>query len=542
MCGKPTSFISFNEGYRKFCSTKCSSINEEVVEKKKETCLKNNGVEFPGQSAEIRKKQLDTKIEKYGNGCNYEKYQQTCLERYGVDNYFKMPDFNHWHPEKYEKVSKTLTGKKHPGVDVNMKQRISTCLEKYGVEHYVQSEEYKERQKSITDKIFNTKIKNGSTNTSKDEHEIYDMLCREYSEVEREYKSELYPYRCDFYLVKYDLYIEYQGYFTHGFKAYFENNDDEILKKWYDRADRSDFYKNAINIWTNLDVKKRETAFNNKIKYLEIFDNEDIITQVNRVLNGLQLNYTDEKIQNEYMSIYKQKSTLDKAPTHNKAVLKFQKHFYEHENFIYQNNPILRRKLIQNRIKYLNKKEHELTDRELLSGFKITGIHNSYSFFSPHWFKYFIESNNIKTVYDPFGGWGHRLLGAKNLDLYVYNDISLKTTEGVKKLADYFGINNVKFYNEDSSYFIPTENCEALFMCPPYYNIEKYENRIDDFESLMRNVLKYKCKYYGIIIKENFENLLVSILGKYDKKEILNYKKSHFGKKINEFLYTWTKN
>ena len=539
ICGNKTTFRGFNDGYSRTCSLQCLGKIQDIKDKRYETNIERYGVKVPSQLKEFQEKQKQTTFERYGNYNNYEKYKQTCLEKFGVDNYFKIPGFNQSQPEKYKKISESLKGRKHPNMNVNMKQRINTCLERYGVEHYVQSEEYKQRQKNITDKVFETKKLNGTTNTSKAENEIYELLKTRYKEVIREYKSEKYPFHCDFYIPEIDLYIEYQGFFSHGFKAFFNTKDDlEFLKKW-GKKKNSDFYKNAKKIWTVLDVKKREIALKNNLNFLEIFDKTDIFKQIDRVMNGLSLKYTETELKKEYKIIYEKNSNLEKSPNHNKIILNFQKHFFEKENEIYKTNPIIRRKLIQNRIKYLNKSENELTDRELLSGFKISGIYNSYSYFSPHWFKYFIEKYNIKSVYDPFGGWGHRLLGSKNLDLYVYNDISSRTVDGIKKIIDFLNISNTKVYNEDSEFFMPEEHCEALFMCPPYDNLEIYDNKNKDFKELLKNVLKYKCKFYGIIIKENFENLLIEILGNYKYKEIVNFKKSHFGKKINEFLYTW---
>lgn len=44
-----------------------------------------------------------------------------------------------------------------------------------------------------------------------------------------QYKSSVYPWHCDFYIKELDLYIEYQGYYTHGnhpFDIY--NNEDKV--------------------------------------------------------------------------------------------------------------------------------------------------------------------------------------------------------------------------------------------------------------------------------------------------------------------------
>ena len=42
-----------------------------------------------------------------------------------------------------------------------------------------------------------------------------------------------------------------------------------ILESW--KSKNTDYYKNAINVWTNRDVNKRELAKKNNLNYLEIF-------------------------------------------------------------------------------------------------------------------------------------------------------------------------------------------------------------------------------------------------------------------------------
>ena len=46
--------------------------------------------------------------------------------------------------------------------------------------------------------------------------------------------------------------------------------------------------------------------------------------------------------------------------------------FYRNEMYIYAHDPIKRRKVIQNRIKYLEKKECDLTPMDIILGFKKT--------------------------------------------------------------------------------------------------------------------------------------------------------------------------
>ena len=46
------------------------------------------------------------------------------------------------------------------------------------------------------------------------------------------------------------------------------------LSDWIEKSKTSKYYKNAIEVWTRRDVKKRETAKANNINYLEVFSND----------------------------------------------------------------------------------------------------------------------------------------------------------------------------------------------------------------------------------------------------------------------------
>jgi len=109
----------------------------EYKEKIKQTCLKNHGVENPGQSKKIK-----------------EKIKQTCLKNYGVENPFQS--------EMIKEKSKQTCLKNH-GVEHSMKSKEikekskNTCLNKFGVKNPMQSEKIKEKSKqSCLDKYGET--------------------------------------------------------------------------------------------------------------------------------------------------------------------------------------------------------------------------------------------------------------------------------------------------------------------------------------------------------------------------------------------------
>lgn len=275
------------------------------------------------------------------------------------------------------------------------------------------------------------------------------------------------------------------------------------------------------------------------VKHLQIYTLENLEIQIQRALNGIWFENTDEICKSEFEKIKKTQGSLKFQPTQNKIIQRFQTQMFLNQNLVYSNN-LTRRKLIENRVQYLNKREGQLTNADLIIGCKIAGLCKTYSYFSPFWFKYFIQKYKVKTVYDPFGGWGHRMLGGHDLELYIYNDASKTTFENTQKIADFLNLKNVKFYNTNAETFVPPEKFEAIFTCPPYGELEEYEFKNPDFETLIRKSFDRNFKFCGVVIHENFEDLILkSIKGQLIEKSIVNPSKSHFGKSKFEYLYVF---
>ena len=268
--------------------------------------------------------------------------------------------------------------------------------------------------------------------------------------------------------------------------------------------------------------------------------------------NNLYIDISKYEIDKELLYFYNTPGSISAQPNKNKIVLYFQQdNFYKNERILFQDNEDIRRKIIDNRIKYLNKSENELTELDILRGFKISGLYPSYSHFSPLWTKYFVEKYNLKYVADPFGGWGHHMIGfaAANCK-YIYNDLSHNTVEGVRKINEFLGT-HYQIIEGDAREFIIPYSCDGVFMCPPYYNLERYEcgdfKSIEEYNQLMLDVFDNckasKARIIGIIIREDFEYLLKQGFEDWISKEEVNTMKSHFSKagKKKEFLYCFEK-
>lgn len=309
ICGKLLKFINIKNKYQTFCSRKCQFSDEGQQiqsqlrfntklkrygngtftnsDKAKKTCLKKYGVTNVGAVKEVRDKVKETCLKKFGvdnpikNKNIKDKVKQTCLMKFGSETPFESNDIQ----KKVKQTCIEKYGVKNIMQLEETKEKIKqTCLMKYGVEYPMQ-------YKDIMLKSFKTcwQLKKGNR-SSKKEDEVYNYLITFIDkDTKRQYYSELYPFHCDFYLPKYDLYIEYNGTWTHGKHPYNKDNEDdiELLNKWKIKAENSTFYKNAIKNWTVRDPLKRQTAKYNNLNYLEIFYNDDYKTYISNYINRI---------------------------------------------------------------------------------------------------------------------------------------------------------------------------------------------------------------------------------------------------------------
>ena len=155
-------------------------------------------------------------------------------------------------------------------VDRNKEKIKNTCIERYGVVS-------PNKNRRILNKGLETKKRNHTVNTSRPENEVYEKLLTKFKRVYRQYKSDKYPFLCDFYIGDLDLYMEYQGNWTHG-KHPFDSNSIEdviIVEEWNKKATR--YYESAIDVWTKRDPLKRKTAKDNNLNWIEFFSMEEFM-------------------------------------------------------------------------------------------------------------------------------------------------------------------------------------------------------------------------------------------------------------------------
>ena len=273
---------------------------------------------------------------------------------------------------------------------------------------------------------------------------------------------------------------------------------------------------------------------------------------------NLDICFTRDELHQEFFwYLDHQEGSRNLSCNKNKIVKQFQQDvFYRHEKELWKDDDIKVR-LIANRCKYLNKTPEELTTLDILRGFKISGIWYGYSGFNPMVCKFFY--NHLKEnygeehirCYDPCGGWGHRVLGSVDIDQYIYNDINTEVCKNIQDMCDYFDMYDVVVYNKDAVGFVPDDDFNVMFTCPPYYNLEVYDNgpyaSRDEYDRFIDGLFdvfhkKTGCKYFGMVIREDFIGAHTDYV---EKIELINHASQYLNDtqkhKYKEYLYIWKK-
>ena len=299
LCKEPVKFYGFQKGYSVFCSNKCANNSNETRNKFIDTINKKFGSldnyrehikqSMLGKPHPIDKEKAKQKsLLKYGvehysqtTECK-KKIKQTSIERYGVSHYTQSDECK----KKIKQTKKNLYGDEKY---VNINKAKQTCLERYGVDNFSKTGTYKEifssKQKEIQQKIYKTKKKNKTFNTSSIEKQFEDFLKENNINYKTQYKSEIYPFSCDFYFPDSELYLEINAHWTHGGHPFDSNNIDDISVLEYWKKKGTEFYNSAIKTWTIRDVLKRETAKKNNLNYFEVFTNN--ILELKNIYNSL---------------------------------------------------------------------------------------------------------------------------------------------------------------------------------------------------------------------------------------------------------------
>lgn len=209
---------------------------------------------------------------------NYERTVEGMIEKYGVPNNSLRTDIEHvaWNKgltketdDRMKKASDNHIGVTawNKGLTEDTDSRMKQCADSG-------------RSETCKRLRYLTRKKNGTFNSSSQEEKYYKKLCDIFGDedVMPQYTDGRYPFNCDFYVKSLDLFIELNFHWTHGDKP-FDPNDEDCLSKlasWKEKSKSSEYFVNAIKVWTIRDVEKVNIAHRNNLNLIVLYgDNFD---------------------------------------------------------------------------------------------------------------------------------------------------------------------------------------------------------------------------------------------------------------------------
>lgn len=231
ICHKNTcKYRNFVLGYFDTCSNKCSGTRADIIEQRKQTCLKKYGGVAPACSAKVKEKFKQTCLDKYGTTSplnnseirnkgmktfqekwggigmssdqikqkieqtktkrygspiynNIKKTQQTISLRYGVENISQLSDIK----DKKQQTCLEHYGVRWPGQSDEVKDKIKqTNIERYGVECVSQMHLFKNHPDIISFRGSMWKCKCPHPQCNKCEEKWYEIHSSKYHDRKRD--------------------------------------------------------------------------------------------------------------------------------------------------------------------------------------------------------------------------------------------------------------------------------------------------------------------------------------------------------------------
>lgn len=295
VCNKPTSFINLASGFRTYCSIKCSNTDIDKIDKQSQTFRSNSNNALKARQHIIERnksekgRQTSRRIGLLNGSRNMKKAHKNDKDTWCdhckqvTKHIIGIGCVSCFNKSEKHKLSNIQTiqaryGKQYTNVYQvpSVKNKIkSTSMLRYGIENPGNSREARIKA-SITMRQ--------KGHYSKDEDYFADELTKLGIRFETQYQSDKYPFLCDFYLCDYDIYVELNIYWSHNdhFFDALDSNDLEILHKWQSKADNGHAqYLNAINVWTQKDILKRDIAQKNNLNYVVLWSREEIEFYIN---------------------------------------------------------------------------------------------------------------------------------------------------------------------------------------------------------------------------------------------------------------------
>lgn len=417
------------------------------------------------------------------------KARATSIDRFGVDHHSKT--------QKHKEYVSALWEEHH---DEWVERAQEGCIARYGVAHYWSTDEAREaqRQRMLDPRyqhhLNQVRKQNGTFRTSSSQDWLYVQLCEAFGvdDVEQEYCDDgRYPYNCDFYIKSRDLFIELNGFHSHGGRWCDDDEDQALAAEWAESD--SAMLRRSSYVWRTYDLEKRECARLHKLNYVVFWDATNGASADAELWFALgcpdgcdwdrMYSWLPERtLSADFVwpqAVKGVQSAIDAAKAANGHL------FYAQELSLWNENKFhgVRANragtpqawLYANRWRYLGKLPQELTDRELLRGFKISCLHVGYSSFNATAMLEVIDKYNVSSILDPCAGWGERLAIAGSLGLKYHGcDVNAAVVDGHAHIVTQYGFTQCDTVVGDGATIENIYGANVAITCPPYGNTEIY--------------------------------------------------------------------
>lgn len=507
------------------------SQSEVIKDRKRETSMRHYGVPCPSLDPDVRRRQLETlrrnhpdlpadaqgpldapsvraaakasHLARHGveNAFAREdvkaRLRQTLQERYGVEN----PSLSPVIQERRRETMQARYGVDNPFASETVKEQIrQTVQERYGVDYVAQSDK-------IIARSMDTKRKNGTFATSSAEDALYGLLV-EYADqhgmtVVRQYRDEgRYPFAVDFYIPERDLFIELNGSWSHG-KHWYETDcemDQKTVQTWGKKGKKSEYYRNALEVWTERDVRKRNVAREAQLNYVTLWDGSEALLDAHlwfalgapdgrdweREYSWLDLPEWLDDLTVGLSEQIEQWSQINLSEAGSRQISWLARSgtwetFYARELQMWEADEVhhrkwgrLRARLLANRLQYLGRLPESAL--EVVRGLSISGEIRSYSTFINTAMTAVLDQYKPTSLYDPCSGWGERMLTCAQRGVtYTGTDISDAVVTAHQGLINRLGLTDVSVSLGDSATRdMRGGSHEMVLTCPPYGDTEIY--------------------------------------------------------------------
>ena len=223
----------------------------EIAEQTRKTKLLNTQIERYGgvglAGTQTKQKAVSTVQTKYG--VSNVMHDETCKQRLAITN-----------TRVYGGVSPFSSKDVRQKAQSNRRFRMQNALKK--AEHNLQ----------IYEQIFRSRY----------EAIVYYELVNRFGrdDVYYEYgihpSDKRYPHNCDFYIRSEDLFIELHAHYSHGNHWFDASNHEDVNRKNQLLLSQSKNSHQAVRVWCDIDLKKRDDAKRSQIKYLVFWDGSTV--------------------------------------------------------------------------------------------------------------------------------------------------------------------------------------------------------------------------------------------------------------------------